>query len=320
MKMKKTAALLLAGVMAFSVAACGSSSTASTATASKAASTSTASAAASGAASSKAASEATSSAAASGASSSGKAAVSEATSSGASSGAITSIADLKGKTVGVQTGTTGDIYISDDSDTAVGNVERFNTAFEAVQALSQGKLDAVIIDDQPAQTFVKQVSGLKILDAPYADEQYAIAVKKGNSDLLGKINSALATLKSDGTFDKITKYYIDKEGETYSTPDGTTYPNGKLVMATNAEFPPYESYDDNNKIVGIDADFAKAICDKLGYELEISDMQFDSIITSVTAGKADFAMAGMTVTDERKQSVDFTDSYVTARQVVIVKG
>ena len=93
---------------------------------------------------------------------------------------------------------------------------------------------------------------------------------------------------------------------------------GKLVMATNAEFPPYE-YHDNDEIVGIDAEIAEAIAEELGMEVEIEDIAFDSIIPEVTSGKADFGMAGMTVTDERKQSVNFTDSYTTARQSVIVK-
>ena len=91
----------------------------------------------------------------------------------------------------------------------------------------------------------------------------------------------------------------------------------ELHMATNAFFEPYEYYD-GDKVVGIDAEIAEAICEKLGYELVIDDMDFDSIITAVTSGKADFGMAGMTVTDERLESVDFTDSYTTATQVIIV--
>lgn len=91
----------------------------------------------------------------------------------------------------------------------------------------------------------------------------------------------------------------------------------ELHMATNAFFEPYEFYDGDN-IVGIDAEIAQAICDKLGYELVIDDMDFDSIVTAVASGKADFGMAGMTVTEERKESVDFTDSYTTATQVIIV--
>ena len=93
-----------------------------------------------------------------------------------------------------------------------------------------------------------------------------------------------------------------------------------LKMGTNASFPPYEFYDDETgDIVGIDAEVAAAICEKLGYELEIVDMDFDAIIPAVTTGKIDFGMAGMTVTEERLQSVDFTTSYATGIQVVIVK-
>ena len=92
---------------------------------------------------------------------------------------------------------------------------------------------------------------------------------------------------------------------------------GELHMATNAAFEPYE-YKEGGKIVGIDAEIAQAICDKLGYTLVIDDMDFDAIITAVTSGKADFGMAGMTVTDERKKSVDFTESYTTAIQSIIV--
>ncbi|MCQ2609926.1 MAG: transporter substrate-binding domain-containing protein, partial [Lachnospiraceae bacterium] len=91
----------------------------------------------------------------------------------------------------------------------------------------------------------------------------------------------------------------------------------KLVMATNAEFPPYE-YKDGNEYKGIDIDCAKLIASKLGMELEIMDIAFDSIIPTVMSGKADFAMAGMTVTEDRKENVDFTDTYQKAVQSVVV--
>lgn len=91
-----------------------------------------------------------------------------------------------------------------------------------------------------------------------------------------------------------------------------------LVMATNAAFPPYE-YKEKRKIVGIDAEIAQAIADKLGMKLKIKDVEFNSVITGVQTGKYDFAMAGLTVTDERKEQVNFTDSYATGVQVFIVK-
>ena len=90
-------------------------------------------------------------------------------------------------------------------------------------------------------------------------------------------------------------------------------------MATNAFFPPYEYYE-GSEIVGIDASVAKAICDKLGYELEIKDMSFDAILTAVEQGQVNFGMAGMTVTEKRLESVDFSGSYTTATQVISVRG
>ena len=123
---------------------------------------------------------------------------------------IASPDDLAGKIVGVQLGTTGDIYVSDlEADGTT--VERYNKGFEAVQALSQGKIDAVVIDGEPAKTFVAQTEGLKILEESFTDEEYAIAVKKGNTELLDKINGALKTLKENGTLDEIVAKYIKAE-------------------------------------------------------------------------------------------------------------
>jgi len=228
--------------------------------------------------------------------------------------------DLPGKTIGVQLGTTGDIYASDyEADGST--IERYNKGNDAVQALKQGKVDCVIIDNQPAKAFVDKNDDLTILADPFEIEDYAICVSKDNTDLTAAINTALAELKADGTVDKIIGNYIgdDTKGTyKYESPADVDYSNGKLIMATNAAFEPYEYYD-NNVIVGIDADIAKAICDKLGYELVIEDMEFDSIISAVQSGKADFGMAGMTVTEDRLKNIDFTDSYTTATQVIIVR-
>ena len=98
----------------------------------------------------------------------------------------------------------------------------------------------------------------------------------------------------------------------------TTVMAGKLTMATNATFPPYEMTTDGGDIEGIDVDTAKAIAEKLGLELQIDDMDFDAALLSVQQGKADIVMAGVTVTDERKAVMDFSDSYATGIQSIIV--
>ena len=110
----------------------------------------------------------------------------------------------------------------------------------------------------------------------------------------------------------------DENTSDEQTPADDTTDNGTLVMATNAYFQPYEYYE-GDKIVGIDAEIAEAIAEKLGMTLKIEDMQFDSILTAVQEGSVDFGMAGMTVTEERLESVNFTSSSATGIQSVIAK-
>ncbi len=157
---------------------------------------------------------------------------------------------------------------------------------------------------------------LSILDTEYAVEDYAICVAKENTELLDKINTALAELKADGTAQAIVDKYISGTANSLVF---QTDADGKeeIHMATNAQFPPYEYYD-GDKIVGIDAEMAAAIADKLDMKLVIDDMEFDTIITAVQTGKSDFGMAGMTVTEDRLQNINFSSSYATGIQSVIV--
>ena len=122
---------------------------------------------------------------------------------------IASPDDLAGKKIGTQRGTTGYIYCTDDFGEE--SVQRFSKGADAVQALSTGKIDAVIIDNKPAQVFVDENEGLKLLETPYAEEEYAIAVKKGNTELLDAINASIANLKESGKLDEIVEKYITAE-------------------------------------------------------------------------------------------------------------
>ncbi len=233
---------------------------------------------------------------------------------------VAGVQDLEGARIGVQLGTTGDILASDYEE--MGSViTRYAKGADAIQALNQNKIDCVIIDQQPAESFVAINEGLTILDEEFALEEYAICVSKENTELKDKINAALAEIKADGTMDKIVSNYIGDETKgksPYVSPEGVSRENGTLVMATNAAFEPYE-YIEEGKIVGIDVDMAQAVCDKLGMELQIDDINFDAIISAVQSGKADVGVAGMTVTEDRLKSIDFTDSYATSTQVIIVK-
>lgn len=157
---------------------------------------------------------------------------------------------------------------------------------------------------------------LKILETEYAVEDYAICVAKENEELLAKLNEALAALKADGTAQKIVDKYISGV-EHDLTFQQNAEGKEELIMATNANFPPYEYYE-NDQVVGIDAEMAAAIADYLDMKLTIVDTEFGSIIGGVQTGKYDMGMAGMTITEDRLESVNFTDSYATGVQVVIV--
>ena len=158
---------------------------------------------------------------------------------------------------------------------------------------------------------------LKILDSEYVTEDYSIAVAKENTDLLDSINTALTALIDNGTVAQVVDYYVSGEGELPAFQQDVAADAEVLTMGTNAAFPPYEFYE-NETIVGIDAVIAGLIADELGMKLDIQDMDFDAIIPAVVSGKIDMGMAGMTVTDERLQSVSFSESYATGVQVVIV--
>ena len=122
---------------------------------------------------------------------------------------IATVDDLDGKTIGTQTGTTGDIYCTDDYGQDL--VKQYASGALAVEALKNGQVDCVVIDNEPAKNFVKANEGLKILDTEYVTEDYAIAIAKDNDELLKKVNDALAELKADGTIDKIINKYIPAE-------------------------------------------------------------------------------------------------------------
>jgi len=238
-------------------------------------------------------------------------------SSNSSKKSIKSVDDLPGSVIGVQIGTTGDIYVSDYEGDEEGTViDRFNKGPDAVAALTHGKVDCVVIDEQPAKAYIAQSGGLRILDEKFTYEEYAGVVAKDNTELLNNINSAIAELEEDGTIDKLKATYIDETSDYHYTQTVTS--GDHLVLATNATFPPYEYYEDGN-IVGFDIELGYAIADKLGMVLEIQDMEFDAIISAVNSGKSDVGFSGFTITEERKKSINFTSSYTTSSQVIIVK-
>ncbi len=170
-----------------------------------------------------------------------------------------------------------------------------------------------------ALTACNDKSAVKVINIRLTDEEYAFGVNKNDPELLAEVNSILAEILSDGTFDAIAEKYFGS-GEpspvTSATRDAT---KDQLIVVTNAEFAPFE-YMVGNSYAGIDMELAKVIADRMNKELVIVNTEFDSVVTEVQEGNADIAMAGLTVSPDRAEQVNFSNSYYKASQVIIVKA
>ena len=233
---------------------------------------------------------------------------------------IRSPRDLEHAVVGVQLGTTSDMKVSALERWSSGTrVERYTKTADAVQALVQGKIDCVVEDEQPARAFVRQNDGLMLLPQSFSSNGFAFCVAKDNKLLCERINRALTQLRNSGMLEKIARRHIDGNVATAYAPKDIGRPNGTITVATNATYPPYEYYE-NGRVVGIDIDIMQAVCDILGMDMKVEDMNFDAVITSVQTGKADVGAAGLTVTPERLGNVLFTEQYTSSRQMLIVRN
>lgn len=163
-----------------------------------------------------------------------------------------------------------------------------------------------------------------VIDIPLTEELYAYAVKKGNTELLEQVNAYLTKIKGDGTFDAIVnKYFGDGTPTPVVSAKEMKTDGSQLIVATNAAFAPFE-YMEGENYVGLDLEIMAGLAAELGKELYINNMEFESVCNSVggtaeTAAYCDIAAAGLTISDERKQTLDFSDSYYSAAQVLIVK-
>ena len=160
---------------------------------------------------------------------------------------------------------------------------------------------------------------VKLIDISLTEEEYAFGVDKEQPELLEKTNAFIEKIMNDGTFDKICNNYFGDGEPVAVTSAVLDESKDQLVVATNAAFEPFE-YTKGDKYYGIDMEIAALLAEELGKELVINNMDFDAVCLSVGQHKCDIAMAGLTVKEDRKEHVDFTNSYYKASQKVIVKA
>ena len=232
---------------------------------------------------------------------------------------VNSIADLAGKKIGVQAGTTGEDWVQDNVEGV--QLSSFKTGMDAALDLKNRAIDAVVLDELPAKAIVERNPDLKIIhDKEFAEnkEAYAIAVKKGNAELLSSINKTIADMKANGEYEKLVNAFMPADGKI-QIPAADASTGSKVVkLGTNAAFPPFE-YVEGKNIVGFDITMGQKIAKNADMKLEVVDMAFDSLIPALQSGTIDFIAAGMSVNEERKKNVDFSETYFESEQVIIVR-
>ena len=242
---------------------------------------------------------------------------------------ISKYEELKGKKVGVKTGTAAQRFLEKNKDKYGFTLKTFDTGDLMYNSLSAGDVDAVM-DDQPVIEYaINQGQNLKISMKGEAVGSFAFGVKKGSKHehLVTEFNEALAQMKKDGSLDEIINKWTASKGSSDSAVPETSTPAGqkatptkdKYIIASDSSFAPFVFQDDSNQYTGIDMELIKAIAKDQGFTVEVTNPGFDAAINSVQTGQADGIIAGMSVTDARKKTFDYSDPYYTANSILAVK-
>jgi len=243
---------------------------------------------------------------------------------------ITKYEELRGKTVGVKNGTAAQRFLESIKDKYGFTIKTFDTGDLMNNSLSTGAVNA-IMDDKPVIEYaINQGQDLSINMDGEAVGSFAFGVKKGSKYeyLVTEFNEALAQMKKDGSLDQIinkwtnsskTSSQVTSLTSTTSAGQKATPVKSKYVIASDSSFAPFVFQNSSNQYTGIDMDLIKAIAEDQGFEIEITNPGFDAAINAVQSGQADGMIAGMSVTDARKETFDFSDSYYTANTILGVK-
>ena len=250
---------------------------------------------------------------------------------------VTDYSELKGKNVGVKNGTISQTFLEENQEKYGYTIKTFDTGDLMNNSLDAGAVDAAM-DDQPVVQFaISQGKNYAINIAGESVGSFGFAVKKGSDYeyLVEDFNKALAEMKEDGTYDSIMAKWLGEE-DTSSDSSSSTVASSSLTLTGDAtskatpiksnykivmdsSFAPFEYQNDAGEYVGIDVELIKAIAEQQGFTVTLSNPGFDAALNAVQAGQADAVMAGMSITDARKEIFDFSDAYYTSNILLAVK-
>ena len=240
----------------------------------------------------------------------------------APSTAIESLADLEGKTIGVQTGTTGETYANENKPEGA-EVKSFSDTDGLFGALESGDIDAILQDLPVNAGRVSEDDSVAVVETYKTDEQYGFAVEKG-SDALADWDQALQDVRDDGTYDLIYDKYFPTDGAEAGPGPEASDVEGSTTFRVCSDIPyaPMEFEGEGPRglaYTGFDIDLLDAMAATLDANLEILDVEFDGILGNLAGGTCDIVASSLTITEERAQEVDFTEPYFDADQSLLVK-
>ncbi|CYW34569.1 ABC transporter substrate-binding protein/permease [Streptococcus suis] len=247
---------------------------------------------------------------------------------------ISSYKDLKGKTVGVKNGTAAQNFLEENKDKYGYNIKTFDTGDLMYNSLSAGAVDAVMDDEAVIQYAIQKGQDLSIDIEGEAIGSFGFSVKKGSQYeyLVEDFNTALAAMKEDGTYEKILNKWLGSSNTTESTDYSSrlsltgnastkaTPVKSSYTIVADSSFAPFEYQDESGNYVGIDMELIKAIAEQQGFTITIQNPGFDAALNAVQAGQADAVIAGMSITDARKEIFDFSNAYYTSNILLAVKN
>lgn len=251
------------------------------------------------------------------------------------SNTIAKYEDLNGKTVGVKNGTAAQAFLEENKDKYGYTIKTFDTGDLMYNSLSAGAVDAVMDDEAVIQYAIQKGQDLSIDIAGEAIGSFGFSVKKGSQYeyLVEDFNKALAAMKEDGTYQQIMNKWL---GATTASAETTDYSSrlsltgsatakatpvkSSYTIVADSSFAPFEYQDETGQYVGIDMELIKAIAEQQGFTITIQNPGFDAALNAVQAGQADAVIAGMSITDARKEIFDFSDAYYSSNILLAVKN
>ena len=231
---------------------------------------------------------------------------------------VRTLGDARHARIGAMTGSTGEALAIEMFPEA--DVKSFDDIMDGITAMMSGKLDAIVTAYPTALQVCKKQPMFSILDERLRDEHTSIAVRKGNPELLGRLNAVIDSLRADGTLADMRRRWFKKDLSPYDERRIVTPEKGEVLrIGVTATREPMSFMDGEGRVSGFDGELARIVARALGRPAEFHNMKFMGLIPALQSGKIDMIVTGMTATEERSKSVDFTRPYFENAQVMLVK-